>query len=70
MTKEEKIKFVIKTFESAIPSYMNGKLGLIIQREDEFWLDQYITRGSFEDSLQLDSNLESAYKAAMNISRM
>ncbi|MCM3122754.1 MULTISPECIES: hypothetical protein [unclassified Mesobacillus] len=70
MTKDEKIKFVINTFESALPSYMNGRLGQIILKQDEIWLHRYVKSANFEDALQNDDTLENAYKAAFNISRM
>ena len=68
MEKQEKIQFVLQTFETAYPRYRQGFLNPL--KEDEFWLHTFGKAPNFENSLQLDGNLEMAYKAALNISRM
>lgn len=69
MTKDEKIKFIIDTFDSAVESNLSG--GIYLPSEDEVWLNRYITSdGEFPTSLDGDQDLEGAYRAALNLSRI
>lgn len=69
MTKEEKINFIMDTFYSTVSSNMNG--GFILPEDDEVWLNRYITsNGEFPTSFDADSDLESAYQTALNLSRI
>ncbi|WEG14704.1 hypothetical protein PU629_10295 [Pullulanibacillus sp. KACC 23026] len=69
MNREEKINFIIDTFDSAISSNLNG--GLILPETDEVWLNRYITsNGDFPNELDADGDLDAAYNAAINLNRI
>lgn len=69
MTKDEKIKFIIDTFDSAVESNLSG--GIVLPNDDEIWLNRYITsNGDFPNSLDADNDLEGAYRAALQLSRI
>jgi hypothetical protein len=69
MKKEEKINFIIDTFDSTVSSNLNG--GIILPAEDEVWLNRYITsNGEFPTALDADHDLDAAYNAALNLKRL
>lgn len=69
MKKDEKLNFIVDTFDSAIASHLNG--GIILPEEDEVWLNRYITsKGDFPTVLDADNDLEAAYKAAVHLKRL
>ncbi len=69
LKKEEKINFIVDTFDSAVASHLNG--GIILPEDDEVWLNRYITSsGDFPMALDADHDLDAAYKAALNLKRL
>lgn len=68
MTKEDKVKFILKVLEKESYKYMHYPVEYSPQ--DEIWLDRYIAKTHFEVRyLSNEDELELAYEAALRLSK-